>query len=95
MKLNLGEFEKLEEVESEEREKLNWSEVFKKMGEGVYSFREIKEFVWNEYGKILYRSVLENVVLRLSKGEDGVRVLSKRVRVGGRVRRLYGVIIEG
>jgi len=94
--MSLEEFEQLVEVEAAERKQINWDEILREFAGKVFSFRDIQEAVWEKYKKVLYREQLRHIALKYSEGRNGLLMISKKVMLGGRTRRLYYVkAIEG
>ena len=73
---------------------VDWNAVFKELSGKVVLFEDVKKLVKEQYGKVLSSSEWEDQAERISlKGR--VLVLSRKRRIGNRLRRLWYIkVIE-
>ena len=74
--------------EEERRGIVDWNAVFKELSGKAVLFEDVKKLVKKQYGKVLSCSEWEDEAERMSF-KEGIVVLSKKRRIGNRVRRLW------
>lgn len=84
-----------EEKDESRRGIVDWNAVFKELSGKAVLFEDVKRLVKKQYGKVLSYSEWKDEAERMSL-KEGVLVLSRKRRIGNRVRRLWYIkVVEG